>query len=54
MNPRHITRAASARQPQRVRNLGAFVKSVLGSRSAYAINTHQLRAAFARATGYEA
>lgn len=41
-------------RPQRVRNVGAFVKSLLSRRSAYAINTNQMRSAFARATGYEA
>lgn len=45
---------ANRHHPQRVRNVGAFVKSLLSRRSAYAISTNQMRSAFARATGYEA
>ncbi|WP_179283416.1 hypothetical protein [Bordetella genomosp. 9] len=37
--------------PERLRNVRAFAKSLLERRSSFAINTNQMRLAFARAVG---
>lgn len=45
------TRNPHSRAPQRCRNVAAFSRAYLSKRSAYTIQTNQMRLAFARAIG---